>query len=213
MTATRKYMFDNAFDAAGAGARPAARRYSETEVEAARQEAFAKGREAGRAEAEAARDALIARSTAAVAEQLERIQSFTADLDNRMTHWALQAALLMVKTLFPELSRRHSRAEIEAMVVDTLHENEQEPRVVLRLPGEMIEAMQPAVADLCKTAGFAGRLLLIEDDTIAAGDCRIEWAEGGVERQAQRIWKEIEQRVSRQLAASSVPQQGPEATR
>jgi hypothetical protein len=64
MTATQKYMFDNAFDAAGGSPRPSTRRYSEAEVDAARQEAFAKGREAGCSEAEAARDALIARSRA-----------------------------------------------------------------------------------------------------------------------------------------------------
>lgn len=213
MSATKKYLFDNAFDTAGANPRSNARRYSETEVEAARQEAFANGRETGRTEAEAAREALIARSTAAAVEQLKGFQRFTTDLDDRMTRWALQAAVAMVKTLFPELSRQHSQSEIEALVVETLHENEQEPRVVLRLPGEMIEPMQPVVADLCKTAGFAGRLLLIEDDTLGAGDCRIEWAEGGVERQAQRLWKEIEQRVSRLLAASSVPQSGTETVR
>jgi flagellar assembly protein FliH len=213
MTATQKFMFDNAFDTAGANPRPSARRFSEAEVEAVRQEAFAKGRDAGRAEAEATRDSLIARSTAAAVEQLKGFQRFTADLDDRMTRWALQAALTMVRAMFPELCRQHSQSEIEALIVETLHENEQEPRVVLRLPGEMIEPMQPMVAELCKTAGFAGRLLLIEDDTLGAGDCRIEWAEGGVERQAHRLWKEIEQRVSRLLAASSAPESGSEAVR
>ena len=213
MVATQKYMFDNAFDATGPNARPGARRYNETELEAACQAAFAKGREAGRAEAEAAREALVARSTAAAADHLKRFQVFTAELDQRMTSWALQAAHLMLKALFPDLLRRHSQAEIEALVVETLHENEQEPRVVLRLPGDMIEPMQPMVGELCKDAGFAGRLLLIEDDTIAAGDCRIEWAEGGVERQAQSIWKDIEQRVSRLLDQPSAPAPGSEAVR
>lgn len=211
MASTQKYMFDNAFDASGPNARPGARRYTESELEAARLEAFAQGREAGRVEAEAAREALIARSTAAVAENLKRFQVFTAELDQRMTSWALQAARLMLKTLFPDLLRQHSQAEIEALVVEVLHENEQEPRVVLRLPADMIEPMQPLVAGLCKDAGFAGRLLLIEDETIAAGDCRIEWAEGGVERQAQRIWNDIEQRVSRLLASPAAPATGSEA--
>jgi flagellar assembly protein FliH len=213
MAATRKFLFDTVFDTSSANARPNARRYNEVELEAARQEAFDKGREAGRVEAEATREQLIARSTAAFSENLKRFQTFTADLDRRMTSWALQAAHIMLKTLFPELLRRHSQAEIEALVVEALHENEQEPRVVLRLPADMIEPLRPLVADLCRDAGFAGRLLLIEDDTIAPGDCRIEWAEGGVERQAQRVWKDIEQRVARLLDSPAVPEPGAEAVR
>jgi len=214
MSATQKYLFDTAFDtSAGLDTRAAPRRFSEAEVEAARQEAFAKGRETGRAEAEATREALVARSTAQLIEKLQRFQTFNADLDGRMVRWALQAAQLMVKSLFPELARQHSQSEIEALVVEALQDNEQEPRVVLRLPGETIEPMQPMVADLCKQAGFTGRLLLIEDDSIPAGDCRVEWADGGVERGAQRIWKDIEQRVSRLLAASSAGNSGSEAVR
>ena len=51
--------------------------------------------------------------------------------------------------------------------------------------------------------GFGGRLLLIADEGLGPGDCRLEWADGGIERQAQRTWVEIEQRIARSLAALS----------
>lgn len=213
MSLTRKYLFDNAFDAAQP-ARPApTRRFSEVELKAACDAAFAQGREAGRRETEGGREQLVARSTAAVAEGLQAIQRIGAELEQRMTRWALQSAVGMLQKLFPELVRRHGQAEIEALVVGTLHDLEDEPRVVVRLPAAMIEPMQPAVADLCRQAGFVGRLLLIEDESVVPGDCRVEWAEGGIERQAQRLWTDIERRVARLLAHPISPDSGPETGR
>lgn len=212
MTATRKYLFDNAFDGVSAG-RSAPRRYSEAELKAACDEAFAQGREAGCRESETEREQLVARSTAAIAERLRQFQVFAADLEQRMAQWALQSAVGMLQKLFPELVRRHGQAEIEALVVGTLYDLEDEPRVVVRLPAAMIEPLQPAVAELCRQAGFAGQLLLIEDESVAAGDCRIEWAEGGIERQVHRLWTDIEQRVARLLATPASPNTGSETVR
>jgi flagellar assembly protein FliH len=215
MSITRKYLFDNAFDALKPSrpAPPPARRFSEAEVKAACESAFAQGREAGTREVESGREQLVARSTAAMAEGLQAVKALNAELELRMTRWALQSALGMVQKLFPELVRRHGQSEIEAMVVNTLQDVEDEPRVVVRMPAAMIEPMQPAVAEICRQAGFVGRLLLIEDDAIALGDCRVEWAEGGIERQAQRLWTDIEQRVLRLLAHPTLSDPGSETGR
>jgi len=217
MPMTRKYLFDNVFDALkpskSAAPPPPARRFTEAELNAACESAFAQGREAGSREVESSREQLIARATAAIAEGLQAVTTLNADLERRMTHWALQSALGMVQKLFPELVRRHGQSEIEAMVVNTLQDVEDEPRVVVRMPAAMIETMQPVVAEICRQAGFVGRLLLIEDEAIAMGDCRVEWAEGGIERQAQRLWTDIEQRVARMLAHPTPSDPGSETGR
>jgi flagellar assembly protein FliH len=47
--------------------------------------------------------------------------------------------------------------------------------------------------------GFAGKVVLLAETSVAPGDCRIEWADGGVERDSARLWRDIDLAVARLL--------------
>jgi flagellar assembly protein FliH len=203
MASTGKFMFDTSFDspAEAKPEKPPAPKFDEAEMRKAREEAHAAGRAAGRAEARAEREELAARTLPAVAQALQGFAPMCERIEQQTLSWALTAALGMVRKLYPTLEQMQSVIEIEQMTIGTLRDLEEEPRVVLRLPDGLIEEMRPRIAEISRQAGFGGRLLLIADETLGPGDCRLEWADGGIERQAQRIWTEIEQRVARNLAA------------
>jgi flagellar assembly protein FliH len=205
MAISGKFLFDTSFDAPAQAKpeQPPAPKFSEAELHQAREEGHAAGRAAGRAEARAEREELAARTLPAVAQALQGFAPMCERIEKQTLGWALTAALGMVRKLYPTLEQMQSVIEIERMAVDALRDLEEEPRVVLRLPDTLIEEMRPRLAEMSKQAGFGGRLLLIADETLGPGDCRLEWADGGIERQAQRIWVEIEQRVARSLAALS----------
>ena len=40
---------------------------------------------------------------------------------------------------------------------------------------------------IARARGFEGRLVVLAEPDIAAGDCRIEWADGGIERDSAAI--------------------------
>jgi flagellar assembly protein FliH len=204
MAVTGKFLFNTSFDAPSSTpeARPAAPRFTEADLEQAREEAFAAGRSAGRAEARAEREELAARTLPAVAQALQGFGPMCERIERQTLNWALQAALAMVRKLYPSLERMQGLIEIEQMAIDALRDLDEEPRVVLRLPDSLIDEIKPKVTELCRQAGFGGRLLLIADETLGPGDCRLEWADGGIERQVARTWAEIEQRVARGLAAA-----------
>jgi flagellar assembly protein FliH len=54
---------------------------------------------------------------------------------------------------------------------------------------------------LAKQNGFAGRLVILAEPEIATGDCRIEWADGGVVRERAAIDAKISEFVGRYIAA------------
>jgi flagellar assembly protein FliH len=204
MAITGKFLFETSFDSpseAKPEKKPPAPKFGEEELRQAREEGYAAGRAAGRAEARAEREELAARTLPAVAQALQGFAPMCERLEQQTLRWALTAALAMVRKLYPTLEQMQSVIEIEQMAIGALRDLEEEPRVVLRLPDSLIEEMRPRIAEISKQAGFGGRLLLIADETLGPGDCRLEWADGGVERQAQRTWVEIEQRVARGLAA------------
>ena len=88
----------------------------------------------------------------------------------------------IVAKLVPGLAAKDPLAEVEAFATKCLHEAIDEPRVVLRVAHEIYEPLRERLDALANAAGYAGRIVLLVDDAIAAGDARVEWADGGAER-------------------------------
>ena len=63
-----------------------------------------------------------------------------------------------------------------------------------------LDALQERLTQLSAASGFEGRVVLIGDDAMGESDCRVEWADGGVEREAGRIWRAIEEALARYIA-------------
>jgi flagellar assembly protein FliH len=57
------------------------------------------------------------------------------------------------------------------------------------------------IDEIARGHGFAGRLVVLGEPNIAAGDCRIEWADGGVNRDAGAADRVIGEAVARYITA------------
>src|SRR3546814_19232242 len=79
----------------------------------------------------------------------------------------------------------------------------EEPRLVLRVSDGILYLIKPRIDVLTMRSGFAGRVVILAEDGMVDGDCRIEWADGGVERSAARLSTEIEAAVIRALSDRS----------
>ena len=54
---------------------------------------------------------------------------------------------------------------------------------------------------LAAQSGFEGRLVILAEPEIASGDCRIEWADGGVVQERAAIEARIDELVGRYMAS------------
>ena len=52
-----------------------------------------------------------------------------------------------------------------------------------------------------RDCGLASRLVVLAEPEIAPGDCRIEWADGGIRRESAATEQAIEEAVARYLDA------------
>jgi flagellar assembly protein FliH len=64
------------------------------------------------------------------------------------------------------------------------------------------ETLRGEVEALAQSRGFEGRIVVAPDDGLKAGDCRIEWSQGGVIRDADEIWRAIEAAMEQALISS-----------
>jgi flagellar assembly protein FliH len=220
-TAPAKYLFDTSFDAPGTlslvDLRPAAAElepepdaqpepepppeptYGAAELAAAEETGFATGHAAGLSEALAAIETRRAQATERLAAGLADLAAQHAEAMERVERQAVEFALAAVRKLFPELRRRGAAAEIEALIEECLNQAIDEPRIIVRCSESQIETLKPSIDAIARRAGFDGKLVVLPDPRCSEADCRLEWADGGADRDSARLMAEIEAVVSRGL--------------
>ena len=204
-TTPRKFLFDLNFDQAQGpvavkfARAPAEPTFGKAELEAACAQAAEDAREAARAAAAAAIEARLADATdalaAGVASLLERDANIRAETERRAT----ELVRAIVAKAVPALARKEPLAEIEALVSECLREAFDEPRIVLRVAEPLFEAMRQRLDDLAQQSGFGGKFVLLADDSLGPVDCRLEWADGGAERDLGRLQHQIDSMLLRAL--------------
>jgi flagellar assembly protein FliH len=200
-----KFLFDNDFAPSSSAARPVAP--AEHALKLA--EAESKGFREGFAAAETEATVVAARRTAAAFEQigaaLEKIARGLAAVETRIETEAVELAVAVARKLAPELVQREPFAEIGALASECFRQLASAPHVVVRVNDELLATARGRLEDTAGGCGFEGRLVVVAEPDIAVGDCRIEWADGGVVRTQASTDLAIGKAVSRYLANRRPP--------
>lgn len=194
----RKFTFDEHFDDGASAPRAqtsqkAKKFYTPEEVEAARNEGYERGRgslEAVAAQAQGLALGQIAEGAMAALGALDTMAAEARAL-------ALQTALAAARRIAGAALDRYPLDVIEETVAQCLAQAAQEPRIVVRVGERVAEALKARLITLSEDVGYAGRIVVSVEPRIAAADCRLEWSDGGVERDAAAIAERIEAALQR----------------
>ncbi|MCC6921314.1 MAG: hypothetical protein IT548_19140 [Alphaproteobacteria bacterium] len=192
----RKFTFDQRFDAGPTKARAtqqAKKFYTPEEVEAERAKAYAEGK--GSLEALAAQTQGMALSQIAQAAMtaLRTMDALAFEARTEALHVGMTAAKRIADTALS----RYPLDVIEDTIAQCLAQAAHEPRVVIKVSVDIADALKARIADLADDIGFAGRIVITADGRLAQADCRLEWTDGGVERDAGAIAERIEAVLAR----------------
>ena len=72
---------------------------------------------------------------------------------------------------------------------------------MVRINDTLYEAARERIERLAPQSGFEGRLVILAEPDIETGDCRIEWADGGVVLERAAIEAKINELVGRYMAS------------
>jgi len=103
--------------------------------------------------------------------------------------------------LAPALIAREPMAEIAALATESFHHLVATPHVAVRVGPTIFEIAKTKFDEIAQGRGFEGRLAVISDERLAAGDCRIEWTDGGVIRDQAATSSAIDEMVNRYISA------------
>jgi flagellar assembly protein FliH len=207
-----KFLFENSFDSeqtreararaaaeAEAAAAPPPASYSEEDLAAARQSAYQEGHAAGLAEVESSQARRLADLLESLPDHLTELRRQLEAQETERRREALEAAVTVVRKLFPQLARQGGLDEIGAVVDSCLERLRDEPRLVIRCADQDLDELRGRIESSATRAGFEGKLVFLADEAIAAGNLRVEWADGGAERDLAGLWREIDAIVERAL--------------
>ena len=196
-----KFMFDADF-AAGGGA--AERPIAPAEHALKLAEAESKGFRDGYAAAEAERVAEAERRTAAAFEQIgdgiDRLARSLTAVEARLEAETVDVAVAVGRKLAPELIARQPFEEIAVLATECFKQLVASPHIAVRVNDTLQQTARERLEAIARDRGFAGRLIVIAEPDIAAGDCRIDWADGGLVRDRAATEAAIAEAVRRYLA-------------
>ena len=158
---------------------------------------FRKGHAAAKAEAEQRTAVALERIAAALAELNRGLSA----VETRLETEAVEVAVAVARKLAPELIAREPFAELAALAADCFRHLVAAPHVVVRVNEALHGAAREKLAETSRAGGFDGRLVVLAEPDIALGDCRIEWADGGVKRDSAAIETAINAAVASYIAA------------
>jgi flagellar assembly protein FliH len=207
MNAPAKYLFDIDFAPATKAATMAI-----SEHKALIAEAETRGYRNGFQAAEAEMKAETARRLAIALEQIAEMLNIMAQglkgIEARLEAEAVDVAHAVAVKLAPALIAREPLAEIEALATGCFRQLLASPHVVVRVSDKLYDAARAKLEELSQLTGFEGRLVMLAEPDIAEGDCRIEWADGGVTRDRAAVESLIAETIHRFVAARSEPAAG-----
>ncbi len=181
------------------------------EVETAKQASFLDGKEKGMQEA---KEATWQEALASIEKQnsdlLERIDASLKEMlaeSEQLSAKAFEHSVTLSKALsrriLPALSEKNALEEIEHLLEKSFQFLKEEPKISLRINPFLADKIKPLVANIVKKEAYIGKVAVLRDDTIALGDCRVEWKNGGAERNIEEVLTQAEALMTAYLQTNS----------
>jgi flagellar assembly protein FliH len=201
MAAPAKFLFDVDFAAPDKGReKPATPAEIAQKIADAEARAYRAGYDAAQHEARVESDRRSALALEEIGLALRGIATRFSGIEARMETEAVDVAVAVARKLCTELIAREPLGEITALVADCFAHLVSTPHLVVRINDTLYEAAREKIERLAKQSGFEGRLVILAEPAIATGDCRIEWADGGVVLDRATIEAKISELVGRYMA-------------
>jgi flagellar assembly protein FliH len=181
MGAPAKFLFDTDFSVPHKS-----RERAPTALEIAQQiataeaKAYQNGFDAAQREAKVQSDRRMALAIEDIAAGIKEIAGRFAGVEARMETEAVDVAVAVARKLCSELIAAEPLAEITALVCESFRHLVSAPHLVVRINDQLYDTARGQIERMANQSGFAGQLVILAEPDIETGDCRIEWADGGI---------------------------------
>ena len=108
--------------------------------------------------------------------------------------------MAVLKKVLPAACETNAFEEVVRTVQDCFAHVLDEPRIIVRVEQDLVDPVRDRLEAVAGMHGFEGRVVVQPDPRLMRGDCRVEWTDGGAERDQARLIADIEAAVERSVA-------------
>jgi flagellar assembly protein FliH len=136
-----------------------------------------------------------------IGSAIDQLRGGLKRVEDRFEAEAVEVALAVGRKLSAELIAREPFAEIAALADQCFRDMLAAPHIVVRVNSALYADAKQRLDEIARARGFEGRLVVMAEGDIGPGDCRIEWADGGLKRDRAATEAAIAEAVGRFIAA------------
>lgn len=167
----------------------------------AEKKAFERGRQEGRKEAADTTESRLSAEVTNLTRQVTALLGGIDGIKSEQEKDAIALSFLVARRLAAHLIAREPLGEVIALVSECLGPLREAPHLVIRVRDSDVDDLRTRVDPIVHEKGFEGRLVILGDPEIERGDCRIEWADGGIVRDRKAVERQIDQAAKRYFSA------------
>ena len=166
--------------------------YSQSELDAAVKSAEEKSYEKGFSAATT--ELQKAEATALEEINTRLVALLSGDVENRREAEAsaLKFAVELVRKILPNLEAGVAKQEVEAFLIDNFSKFRGEKNLSFSFHPDMAAEIAPQLSKLAEKNDFEGKISVHKDINMGLSDCRVEWRNGGVERNTEEVLEKVE---------------------
>lgn len=112
---------------------------------------------------------------------------------------AIELASTTASLLAKELIGHMPTANLESLFAEALEHANDAPHIVLTVNDNLVDGVQKTITSIAAQRGFSGKIIVLGDPETKAGDCCLQWADGGISVDFEKTRKAISQIVKRYL--------------
>lgn len=174
--------------------------FTQDELDEAVKTAHAIGHAAGHEKAMASVENKLAASLDIIVPQIAGMIEIHEKQYKNMLQEAVKIAVTAAKKAIPVISAKHGTEEIEAVVKECMSHISTEPKVMVKTATESVETLKASIEKIVELSAFEGKIAIVSDENMAIGDCAIEWSNGGLEKNFEKLWENIEGIIAKNVA-------------
>jgi flagellar assembly protein FliH len=200
-SAPAKFLFENDFAPGGVPKQLIPLDDHLAKLEQAEAVAFARGLAQGAQEGKAEAEKRVGAVADRIVNGVTALNQKLAAVEARMETEAVEVAVAVARKLAPQLVAKEPFAEIAALAIDCFRNLVRCPHVVVRVNDALHETAREKLDEIVRRLSPDTRVVVLAEPEIALGDCRIEWADGGIDRNSAAIAAAVDEAVSRYINA------------
>jgi flagellar assembly protein FliH len=196
-----KFMFDQDFAAAKKAKPAVSLEQHQAQLNDADTSGYRRGYATAKAEILAEAEQRSALALERIAAALASVAQGLTAVEAKLEIEAVDVAIAVAKKLSAALIEREPLAEISALAMDCFRHLVAAPHIVVRVNDAQHAGVGVRIEEMARSRGLASHLVVLAEPDIKIGDCRIEWADGGINRDRGVVEAAIDEAVARYVEA------------